>query len=376
MSAGTHDAANSVDAKPRRRIIWIFGGAAAAVVTGGMLMQYFRAPSGQAATDGPPGQARVGSAEKPKMLARVGNESITYDMVAAECVNRHGKEVLDDLIHRLIIQKACESKQINVTEQEVSQEIARIADRFKMDVTQYLQMLQSERSITPMQYRTSVIWPMLALKKLAGDDVEITEEDIQKAFVRNYGPRVKARVIMLDNPRRGNEVWEEAAREPGSFEQLAQKHSIDPSSRALGGQIPPIPRYTGNKELEDAAFKLKVGEISGLIQIGGGRWVILKCEGRTDPVVTEIDEVRDSLYDELKEVKIQQAVGKKFEEIKERTPVDNYLTMSSTRPDRAGAGPAGPIQPVNATSTRPAAPTTGARPAATTTNAAPRAARN
>ena len=356
MSAGTHVTANNVAAKPKRRMVWIFGGAAAAVITGGLLMQYFRAPAGQAATETPAGTARVGASRKPEMLARVGKESISYDAVAEECVARHGKEVLEDLIHRLIIQQACEEQNITVTEQEVSQEISRIAKRFNLDVNEYLKMLQSERSITPMQYRTSVIWPMLALKKLAGEEVDITEEDLQQAFVRSYGPRVKARVIMMENPRQAQDVWEQARRNPEDFDKLAQKYSIDPNSRALGGQIPPIPRFTGNEKLEQEAFKLKKGEISGLIQLSTGRHVILKCEGQTEPVVSNIEDVRDSLHDELKEAKTQQAVGKVFENVKQKTRVDNYLTMTTTGPERSApeVTPGG-IQPVGATQTRPSA---------------------
>mgnify|MGYP001604689760 CR=1 FL=1 len=376
MSAGTHVTAN-VDAKPRRRMIWVFGGAAMAVIAGGLLMQYFRAPAGQAATDGPAGTARVGAQKSSMLMAKVNNENITYDAVADECVARYGREVLDDMIHRTIITKACETANITVTEQEVTAEITRIADRFKLDTTAYLQMLQSERNITPEQYRKSVVWPMLALKKLAGEKVDISEEDIQKAFVRNYGPRVKALVIMVDNLRRGNEVWEKAKKDPENFDKLAQEFSIDPNSRALGGKVPPIPRYTGNDKLEGEAFKLKMGEISGVIEIAQGRYVILKCEGRTVPVVTDIEEVRDSLYDELKEAKTQQAVGKTFEKIKEQTRVDNYLAQTSTGPGRAipvgaqvPAGSASQVQPASATQPR------ATRPAAATTNAPPRTTRN
>lgn len=375
MSAGTHATTNN--AKPKRRIIWVFGGAATAVIAGGLLMQYFRAPAGQAA-DGTAGTARVGGAPATtsRPMAKVANETITYDALAKECVARHGREVLDDLIHRTVILKACEKENVTVTEQEVSAEIARIAKRFNLQVDQYLQMLQSERNITPMQYRTSVIWPMLALKKLAGETVDITEVDIQKAFDRNYGERVKARVIMLDNLRRANEVWEQARKNPEKFEQLAQDHSIDPNSRALGGQIPPIPRNVGADNLEKAAFSLKEGELSGVVELAQGRYVILKCEGRTVPVVTDVEEVRDALYDELKESKTQQAVGETFKRIKEETRVDNYVTQTVTGPGTVipatGQGAANEgVQPTSATqprATRPAVPAT--------TGAPPRAARN
>lgn len=380
MSAGTHDSAGNANNKPKRQMIWIFGGAAMAVVTAGLLMQYFRAPAGQAASDSQAGTARVGGAKAPDVVARVGKESISYDAVAEECYKRHGKEVLDDLIHRLVIQQACEAQQITVTDQEVSAEIEKIAKRFNLDVSQWLQMLQAERSITPIQYRTSVIWPMVALRKLAGEQIDLSEEDVKKAFIREYGPRVKARVIMLDNMRRANEVWDEATRNPEDFEKLAQKYSIDPNSRALGGQVPPIPRYTGNENLEKAAFKLKEGELSGVVEIGTGRWVIMKCEGRTEPVVTDIEEVRNSLVDQLTEAKTQQAIGKVFEKIKEQTRVDNYLTRSSTGPGPAngpsgGAIQGGAIQPVSATGVRQPAATPN-RPAAATTTAPPKTTRN
>ncbi len=359
MSAGTHATAGNGGSKQKRRMMMVFGGAAVAVITAGLLMQYFRAPAGHAAADSAAGTARVGGAKAPEVLARVGKESILYDAVAEECVARHGKEVLDDLIHRLVIQQACEAQHVTVTEQEVSQEIDKIAKRFNLDVSQWMQMLQAERNITPIQYRTSVIWPMVALRKLAGEQIEISEDDLKKAFIREYGPRVKARVIMLDKLRLANEVWEEANRNPDEFEQLAQKHSVDPNSRALGGQVPPIPRFTGNDDLEKAAFKLKEGEMSGVVQIGTGRYVILKCEGRTEPVVTDIEEVRNSLVDQLTEAKTQQSVAKVFEKIKEQTRVDNYLTRTSNGPG-PGAGPTGAgVQPVSATGTRqPAGPAT------------------
>lgn len=377
MSAGTHNTAENATNKTKQRLTWILGGTAAAAVAAGLLMQSFRAPAGHAASDSTAGSARVGTAKSSDVLARVGKETITKDAVADECIARHGKEVLDDLIHRLVIQQACEAQQITVTEQEVSAEIEKIAKRFNLDVNQWLQMLQAERNITPVQYRENVIWPMIALRKLAGEQIDLSEDDVKKAFIREYGPRVKARVIMLDNLRRANDVWDEANRNPDDFEKLAQKYSIDPNSRALGGQVPPIPRYTGNENLERAAFKLKEGELSGVVEIGTGRWVILKCEGRTEPVVTDIEEVRNSLVDQLTEVKTQQAIGKVFEKIKEQTRVDNYLTRTSTGPG-PGAGPANSaaIQPVSATGVRqPGSPT--ARPtAATTTNAPAKSVRN
>lgn len=316
-----------------KRIGWMIGGTAVVLFAGLAVMQTLRPQPTQAAAE-TAGTAKLGSSSQRPHLARVGKDNITFEMVADECVARHGKEVLDDLINRLIIQQACEARNIVVTEEEVTAEVNRIAKRFNLDPQAWYQMLQSERNITPMQYRQSVIWPMLALRKLAGEQVDLTEEEMNKAFVRNYGPRVKARLILLDNPRRARECWDKAAADPNSFEKLAQEYSVDPNSRALGGTIPPIPRYSGNDTLELAAFKLREGEISGIIEIQSGRYAILKCEGRTEQVVKDIAEVRDSLYEELFEAKTQESIAKVFEQIKNNAQIDNFLTQTSTGPNR------------------------------------------
>lgn len=338
MGEGNHQVATKSPAAIKR-IGWMVGGTAVVLVAGLAVMQTFRAQSGQAATE-TAGTAKLGASTQRPHLARVGKDNITFEMVADECVARHGKEVLDDLINRLIIQQACEARNVVVTEEEVTAEVTRIAKRFNLDPQSWYQLLEGERNISPMQYRQSVVWPMIALKKLAGEQVDLTEEEMNKAFVRNYGPRVKAKLILLDNPRRARECWEKAAADPESFEKLAQDFSIDPNSRSLGGTIPPIPRYSGNDTLELAAFKLKEGEISGIIEIQAGRYAILKCEGRTEQVVKDIAEVRDSLYQELFEAKTQEAVAKVFETIKNNAQIDNFLTQTSTGPNRPFTSPA------------------------------------
>jgi len=263
---------------------------------------------------------------------------IYEDDLARECIQRVGKDVLDNIINRTVILLACEERGLTVSTQEVEQEIARIAKEFNLDPKGWLEFLQKEREITPGQYRRDIIWPMLALRKLAGEQVSITEADLQRAFQRHYGPRVRARMILCDNIRRANTIWQEAVSHPEDFERLAREHSIDPNSRALDGQIPPIAHFSASEELEKAAFKLREGEISGIIHMGLNRYVILKCEGYTDQLVSDIEEVRALLYQELEKQKVQEMIARFFEKLKEETRVDNYLANTSTGGVRHTAG--------------------------------------
>ncbi|MBC8289861.1 MAG: peptidylprolyl isomerase, partial [Planctomycetes bacterium] len=133
-----------------------------------------------------------------------------------------------------------------------------------------------------------------------------------------------------DNLRRANEIWQQAKLKPDDFDRLARDHSVDPNSQSLGGSIPPISRYSGNAEIEKAAFKLRDGEISHIINIGFSRHVILKCEGFTKQLVTDIEQVRPVLITDLTEQKVQEAIAKLFTELKKTTRIDNYWNQTTT----------------------------------------------
>ena len=72
----------------------------------------------------------------------------------------------------------------------------------------------------------------------------------------------------------------------------------------------------------------------------GRQFVILKCEGRTEPVEVNQQEVRDILYQDIFEKKLRIAMGEKFEEIRTQARIDNFLAGTSQSPDRVKTRPA------------------------------------
>ncbi|NQV24690.1 MAG: peptidylprolyl isomerase [Rhodopirellula sp.] len=331
----THSPASGSTAFQTRKALMIAAGTGVCVLVAGLAFQAFTSSSSGTAAEQPaPGRVQLAPQPKSASAAVVTRDGRSIQIPLKDlyerCAMRVGNEVLDSMINRAVIQLACEGAGVVVTQAEVEQEITRIAKQFNIPVTTWLQMLESERKITPEQYSTDVIWPMLALKKLAGDNVEVTEEDMHKAFVRNFGSRVEIKMIMLDNHRRANEVWQKASLNPNDFDRLAREHSIDPTSRAMNGAVPPVARYSGNPKIEQAAFNLKPGEISGIIQYGHGSFVILKCEGFTEQIVQSIDEVREQLHTDLVEEKVQEGVATLFEDLKKTSTVDNFWNHTRT----------------------------------------------
>ena len=160
-------------------------------------------------------------------------------------------------------------------------------------MAKWIETATKEQGVSKDQYMRDSVWPSAALKKLTGNSIQVSEEDINKGFDANYGERVRCRAIVLPNMRKAQEVWGKARQNTSMdyFGDLAEEYSVEPSSKSLRGEVPPIRRYGGQPQLEDVAFELQPGELSGIIQLGD-KFVILKCEGRTKPVEVNPQEVQ------------------------------------------------------------------------------------
>ncbi|MCC6494288.1 MAG: peptidylprolyl isomerase [Pirellulales bacterium] len=300
----------------------------------------------------------------PGVVATVNGDRITMQELGNECLLRHGSEVLEGEISRLLLEQELAAAKISVTQADVDAEIVHGAElagcldqQGNADVARWLETVTAEQAITKDQYIRDSVWPSAALKKLTAAEVEVTEEDVVKGFEANFGERVECRAIVLANMRRAQEVWDKARRNPAPeyFGDLAAEYSVEPTSKALRGEVPPIGKHGGQEQLEKVAFQLQEGQISGIVQLGD-KFVILRCEGRTQPQDMSLNDpkIREILHRDIFEKKLRMAMGRKFEEINERARVDNYLAGTSQSPEKPKASP----QPVREdTAVRPTAGT-------------------
>ncbi len=281
----------------------------------------------------------------PQVAATVNGQQITMQELGAECLLRHGEEVLEGEISQLLLRQALETEGVTITQADIDAEIRHAAElagvidaQGQADLAAWIKSVTEQQGITQEQYIRDSVWPSAALKKITAQGVTVTQEDINKGFEANFGERVRCRAIVLGTMRHAQEVWDKARRNasPDYFGQLAEEYSVEPTSKALRGEVPPIGRHGGQPQLEEAAFKLQAGQLSGIIQVGD-KFVILRCEGRTERIEIDEAEVRQELYRDIYEKKLRMAMGQKFEEINARARVDNYLAGTSQAPDRVPA---------------------------------------
>ncbi|MEM6798497.1 MAG: peptidyl-prolyl cis-trans isomerase [Planctomycetota bacterium] len=296
----------------------------------------------------------------PGVVATVNGEQITMKQLGAECLARHGEPVLEGEISRTLLQQELKRTGAAVTQGELEAEMAHAAvlagvtdTAGNADLKRWIELSTTEQDVSYEIYLRDSVWPSAALKTLTGDKVQVTDEDLKKGFEANYGPRVRCRAIVLASMRRAQEVWAKA-RENTSLEyfgDLAVEYSIEPTSKTLRGEVPPIRQHGGQPQLEQAAFGLQAGEMSGVVQVGD-KFVILRCEGRTEPEIADMNVVREILNQDIFEKKLRIAMAETFDRLKANARIDNYLAGTSQAPPARQAG--GPKQD---TAVRPTAAT-------------------
>ncbi len=238
-----------------------------------------------------------------------------------------------------------------MTQADIDAEIARAAISYgyvrgdgSPDLVAWMESVTSDGSTTKAIYVSDSVWPSVALKKLVESDIKITEEDLQQGFESAFGPRVDVLAIVLSDQKAAQKIWKMARDNPTEsfFSQLAEQYSIEPVSASNMGKVPPIRKFGGQPAIEREAFALKPGEMSGIIA-AGDKYIILRCQGFTDPLVKDMAAVKDELIRDLKEKKLAIAMAAEFDRLKETAEIDNFFEAAKQIP-RVASQPSGANQ--------------------------------
>jgi parvulin-like peptidyl-prolyl isomerase len=275
----------------------------------------------------------------PGIAAVINGQSVTMEILEKECVKRFGNKILEGEINRKLVEDALTKSGQGVTQAEVDQEIRNTALFYGYinadgtpDVQRWVADVLSDKGKTIEMYVRDAVWPTVALKKLCADQVQITEEDVRMAFEANFGQRAEILAIVMSNQRTAQEVWEMARGRNTEqfFGELANQYSVEPSSRANFGKVPPLRKHGGQASLEKAAFGLKPGEMSGIIEVGG-QYVILRSQGFTDPVVQDINAVKEDLVKEIREKKLAKQMDTMMAKLSADAQITNILNPKKSR---------------------------------------------
>ncbi len=259
----------------------------------------------------------------PKVVAVVNGQTISRDQLGDACLRRYGSLVLDNLLNKHLILQACSAKGINITQGDVNDEINRVSQKFGLTTKLFLQSLQEERDISPEQYASEIVWPMLALRALAADKIQVQPDEIERVLQSEYGPKVQVRMIAVAQGDKAQQLYAQATANPDQFRRLAKEHSDDAVSASVEGLLPPIRRNSGDDQLELIAFQMRPNEISPVFQIGEMH-VFLQCVrhyAATPPNAQLLPSIQQRIHDQIRDQRLGVAADEIFAKLQESSKV-------------------------------------------------------
>jgi len=230
-------------------------------------------------------------APKAQPLAFVNGEPVTVADLRAGLFDIAGREALGELI----LDRAVAARGVTVTNDDVAAERRHMLTMLSPDpdeAARLLTELRLRRGLSDARF-TALLRRNAALRKLVADQAAVTPAAIQQAYMLDYGPRYRGRVIVTRTLNRAAELRVLAMDQP--FAELALKHSTDPSS-TVGGLLPPISPEDDAypKAIRDTLARLSVGQVSEPVSVEGG-FAILKLEEQSPASDVPLERVRDEL---------------------------------------------------------------------------------
>ena len=253
----------------------------------------------------------------PGVVATVNGEQITMTELGGECLARHGEIVLEGEISRTLLQQELKRASVTVSQADLEAEMAHAADARgvtnaagQADLKRWIAMNTTEQDLAYEVYLRDSVWPSAALKKLTSGKVDVTDEDMKKGFEANYGPRVRCRAIVLASMRRAQEVWPRPARTRRSTTSATWRPSTRSSQRARrsAARCHRSASSAGSPNSRRRRSPCKTARCPAWC-----KWVTslssLRCEGRTEPEITDMNAVREILTADLYEKKLRLAMS-------------------------------------------------------------------
>ncbi len=182
------------------------------------------------------------------------------------------QQVLDTLIDNVLIQQAAAKEGVVISDADVNAAMQQMISQvggdaaFQQSLAAMGQTLDEARALQKMGMLTNAM------------------RDRVIANITNTAEQVHARHILVDSEATAQSVL--AQLQAGAdFAQLAKQVSQDTLTRDRGGDLDWFPRgWLPSKEVEDAAFALQPGQISGVVQSSFGYHIIQVIE--RDPART------------------------------------------------------------------------------------------
>jgi parvulin-like peptidyl-prolyl isomerase len=187
-------------------------------------------------------------------------------------------EALEQTIRKTILLKEAQEERIKVTGQEVDIAISQIMESNKITAIEELEAGLKQRGQNLKKFK-DMLKDEIRIQKLTNSvlsDSALTENDFKEIKLRHIYIKTDPGMssAKAKNRREKAESILKQLKEGANFADLASKFSEDIFSKQKGGSLGYITTGMLEKAVEDAAFALKPGEFSEIIETDSGFYIV------------------------------------------------------------------------------------------------------
>jgi peptidyl-prolyl cis-trans isomerase C len=310
-------------------------------------------------TGAPPGVPGAPAAIKPMppqipdVLARVNGEKIErweFDNAVKRMEARAGgpvppdkrdevlRGVLDQLVAYHLLAQESRSRKLAIPDTDVDARLADIRKGFPTEEA-FRQGIAAQ-GLTMDQLKAQAKTSLEVAKVIDAEvnsKVAVQDPEVKTFYDQNLerfkqGDSVHAAHILIGVPQNATPEQKAEARNKaaavlktvkagGDFATLARANSSDPGSAQNGGDLGFFPKGQMTPAFEEAAFKLKPGTVSGLVETPFG-FHIIKAIERRGPRTAPFDEVSGQIKDFLTQGQREQKLEQFVEQVKAKGKIE------------------------------------------------------
>lgn len=180
------------------------------------------------------------------------------------------------------------------------------------------------------------------VKKEVLDKATVTDQDVKAYFDSHKDQLGSVRIshILVPTQAQAEDVLAKI-KAGGDFAALARQNSLDTKTKGSGGDLGWVKwEQFGSTSLRDAAFKLKAGETSGIVQSQFG-YHIIKVTDKKPAADSDFEALKSALKEQLTEKKKEELFDAIVKEMRDKAKVtknvENLKAVSLTPPAEAPA---------------------------------------
>lgn len=212
-------------------------------------------------------------------------------------------QMLDRLIEKRLLHQEAVKQGIQVSEEEAGRMLREFRRKFSSDeeMEEVLRKGKTSTELRKKDDRNFMMTRKLEAKMM--EQIEISENDIENYWEQSrpflVRDTAKARHILVQTEAEAEEVMKKL-KKGERFEELAKQYSQDTGTKDRGGDLGWISKEGVVKEFGEAAFALKVGEVSRPVKTRFG-YHIIQVEGKKNKDDQTLEDHREHIRHNLQQ---------------------------------------------------------------------------